>query len=201
MGQNVVAIIRTNLGNLQKTNPKLIASNLPTLLEKKGLLLREVDELAIRLIGGPSPPFPFASAWDYYSWASNHRHIHQIRRPLLIINAKDDPIVLNLPSIELDEGYSVLVLTRGGGHLGWFDHALGSTKGPQRWVRKPVLEWLKATAEDLVAQDKPAPRASEEVSEFVREVGRPEIAYQVISSGVPVDWHAQRSGTDLHAGL
>jgi len=199
MARNVVAIIKRNLGNLQKSNPKIITPYLPSLLESKSLLLRDVDEMAIRLIGGPSPPFPFASAWDYYAWASNHQHIHRIRRPLLLINAMDDPIVLNLPSIELDEGYSVLVLTKGGGHLGWFDHSLISANGPQRWVRKPVLEWLKATAEDLVSR--PTRHESEVVGGFVREVGRPDIAYQVISSGIPVDLHVQQSRTDLHAGL
>ena len=54
-------------------------------------------------------------------------------------------------------------------------------------ICKPVIEWLKATAEELVGQNHEPPRETEQVSDFLREVGRPEIAYQVISSGIPVD--------------
>jgi len=200
MGRNVVSVIRKNLSNLQKANPKLITPYLPKLLESRSILLREVDEMAIRLIGGPSPPFPFASAWDYYSWASNREIIGQIRTPLLIVNAKDDPIVLESPSMEQDSGYSALILTRGGGHLGWFNGSQKYVKGPQRWVRKPVLEWLRSTAEDLVIPNRTSLEV-EEVGGFIREIGRPEIAFRVISTGILIDWQEKNSSSGLLAGL
>lgn len=200
MGRNVVSIIRKNLGNLHKASPKLISPNLPKLLESKSLLLREVDEMAICLIGGPSPPFPFASAWDYYAWASNHQVIDQIRTPLMIMNAKDDPIVLDLPSIGRDNGFAILVLTRGGGHLGWFDSRKAESRGSRRWFKEPVLEWLKATGEKLLVEGSRRARPVEEVSGFVREIGRDEVAFQIINSGVPINWYKEDSA-GLIAGL
>jgi hypothetical protein len=119
----------------------------------------------------------------------------------MFVNAKDDPIVLGRPSIGQDKGYSVLVLTRGGGHLGWFDSGVGPAGGLSRWVQKPVLEWLKATAEDLLQPVKQVSYKTEIISGFTSEIGHPDIAYKVVNTGIPVDWHTQQSRQDLHAGL
>jgi hypothetical protein len=50
LAYEIVGIIRRNLGNLQKIETKLITPFLPRLLGTKGLLLREVDEMAIRSV-------------------------------------------------------------------------------------------------------------------------------------------------------
>jgi hypothetical protein len=46
-----------------------------------------------------------------------------------------------------------LMVTPSGGHLGWFESDGVSLLGVKRWTTKPVLEWLKATAEELVGVD------------------------------------------------
>ena len=43
--------------------------------------------------GGAAPVFPLASAEDYYVWASSHKVLPEVRKPLLIINSLDDPVV------------------------------------------------------------------------------------------------------------
>jgi hypothetical protein len=118
----------------------------------------------------------------------------------MIMNAKDDPIVLDLPSIGRDNGFAILVLTRGGGHLGWFDSKKAESRGSRRWFKEPVLEWLKATGEKLLVEGSGRARPAEEVSGFVREIGRDEVAFQIINSGVPIDWHREDSA-GLIAGL
>jgi hypothetical protein len=68
--------------------------------------------------------------------------------PLLTINAGDDPVVRHVPTENKENGNVVMVLTRSGGHLGWFQ---GSTDGQNdRWTTKPVLEWLKVMGKDVV---------------------------------------------------
>jgi uncharacterized protein len=83
-----------------------ISKYLPELkrLNKSGpKRLRRVDEVMVSKIGGPTPPWPFKGALEYYTWASPNQLIHDIRRydqsfdtyvrPVLAINAFDDPII------------------------------------------------------------------------------------------------------------
>jgi hypothetical protein len=69
--------------------------------------------------------------------------------PLLAVNAGDDPIVRSLPESLGDSPFVALMTTNGGGHLGWFSGR--GLFGARRWVTQPVLEWFKATAEDLIS--------------------------------------------------
>lgn len=68
-------------------------------LKKKGrhLRLREFDELITSKLGGlrkeDGGVFPFAGADDYYKHASSKAFIKDVKRPLLGINAFDDPII------------------------------------------------------------------------------------------------------------
>jgi len=71
----------------------------------------------------------------------------------------------------------MMVTTRHGGHLGWFE---GNGKPPQRWVRKPVVEWLKAVGEDLVDVRKGKPAESYWKDGFIREKGCDAIGYKVL---------------------
>jgi hypothetical protein len=45
--------------------------------------------------------------------------------------------------------YVALMVTAGGGHLGWFSGRRKSGPGLDRWVTRPVVEWLRASVEDL----------------------------------------------------
>ena len=68
-------------------------------LKNKGrkLRLREFDDVITSKIGGLSKDegecFPFKDADDYYEHASSKPFIKGVRRPLLGINAFDDPII------------------------------------------------------------------------------------------------------------
>lgn len=112
-----------------------------------------MDEHLTRFLGGSSPPFPLASAQHYYRWASCYNYVSNIRVPLLAVNALDDPMSPVLPvPIPEQAGYAILAITtRGGGHLGWFEGGRGGGWWKvERWVNDPIIEWIRATAEELV---------------------------------------------------
>lgn len=68
-------------------------------LEKKGRHLRLIhfDDLMTAKVGGlhqdKGGVFPLDGSKGYYEWASCNRFVEGVRRPLLAINAFDDPIV------------------------------------------------------------------------------------------------------------
>lgn len=217
-----VALIAKHTDNLHELGTSIITSRLPLLYGKKRALLKDVDEnfiglvflilphfivrcslwLGGRLIGGPSPPFPFASAEDYYRWASSHDIAGDVKVPLLVIHAEDDPIVQEIPCPTQESPYVSVFVTPGGGHLGWFESSPSARwfGKPDRWFRRPVLEWLQATAErDLLPlATKPPSPVFESIHGFVSEVGRSEVAYRVISIGKTV---GGVHGSGLLAGL
>ena len=72
-------------------------------------------------------------------------------------------------------------MTERGGHIGWFEDKKGSwwKFGLQMWVRKPVLEWLKATIEDFKREN--APNVEVEVLDgFTRLKGCPKFGFKEI---------------------
>jgi uncharacterized protein len=145
--------------------------------------LEEFDHRFTRIGGGyakPHGPFPFNTAWDYYTWASSLHMIGDIRVPFLAINATDDPVVQRYPTEVGGSGYVALGLTPSGGHLGWFESdGLFRTK---RWVTKPVLEWLRAVGEDL-AFDGPIGAEIYEEDGFLKEVGREHFGCKEVEGG------------------
>ena len=85
---------------------------------------------------------------DFYKWGSCTSDLLGVRVPLLCINADDDPIVNEIPDDEVrrnDGGWAALVVTKGGGHLGWFEK-----DGKRRWIMKPTVQWLAAINEEVV---------------------------------------------------
>lgn len=122
--------------------------------------LRFVDHYVTSKVGGhPSPygEFPFASAEDYYVKSSPTNVLLDVARPLLAVNADDDPIVplhaLATFREKLKENPNmVLAHSRCGGHLGWFasHHAM-------RWAFNPIGEFLTALFARVEAPDAPRP--------------------------------------------
>lgn len=111
--------------------------------------LHEFDDTFTKIGGGPTPLFPFPDADAYYVWGSSHNMVQHIAVPFLAINAGDDPIVRSVPMDGGGNDLVVMVLTKGGGHVGWFQgHA-------DRWTTKPVLEWLELMGRDVVHDPKP----------------------------------------------
>jgi hypothetical protein len=122
--------------------------------------------------------FPFSGADAYYEWASSDKFITSVRRyvtrlysrfnaerlgysPLLGINALDDPVIdgesLPLEAVQASS-HVTLALVAGGGHLGFFDGPLSrkpfsdpkKTGYPQqRWVVKPISEFLQSAVDAL----------------------------------------------------
>jgi hypothetical protein len=125
----------------------MVAKAASLTLALKNPTLEMFDDTLTRVAGGSAPIFPFATAHDYYHWASSHYVVRDIRVPFLAINAADDPVVRHVPMDGEDNDLVVMELTTGGGHLGWFQ------AGPEvgdRWTTQPVLEWFKLVGEDLV---------------------------------------------------
>lgn len=129
--------------------------------------LKDFDHHVTCYMGGRGKQFPIASGDDYYRVSSGHHLVHKIKVPFLALNATDDPIVAEIPYEDIKRSSHVVQLvTPYGGHLGWFeggathnadegpgtDKPAKKTGPPARWVRKPVLEWLQATGEDLTGE-------------------------------------------------
>ncbi|OBZ76921.1 hypothetical protein A0H81_03461 [Grifola frondosa] len=175
--------------NLVTTHSGALARNaafaqvMPTILSLKSPSLLEFDALYTSQHASHVAPFPFPNVREYYSWASSHNVFTDVRVPLLAINADDDPIVRDLPLDVGRSGLVVLAITRGGGHLGWSTCRKRWWSGDHpRWVRKPMLEWLRAVGEDLWV-DSPRGRPLCTVNGFISEVGRENIGCREIKGG------------------
>jgi predicted alpha/beta-fold hydrolase len=173
-------------------------------LKRKGrhIRLKDFDNIITSKIGGLGKDdggvFPFKDADDYYRNASSKVFIQHIRRPLLAINAFDDPIIHGcewsddrddsiterqnanhllvgppqaaLPVDEVTQSsYVMMAVTAHGGHLGWFDGPLFArtkkvqsretdgtirvervrARPQQRWIAKPVREFISAIVDEL----------------------------------------------------
>jgi hypothetical protein len=131
--------------------------------------LDEVDSCMTRFVGGTLPPFPFDSVEEYYTWGSSHNALGDIRVPFLALNSADDPIVRSVPAGGAGNGYVAMSMTSGGGHLGWFE-ASNRTGEVRRWIKKPILEWLRAFGEDVIHKGQRG-LPLHEVDGFLKEVG------------------------------
>ncbi|KAF8329178.1 Alpha/Beta hydrolase protein [Cantharellus anzutake] len=159
MGGNLLFLLQGHLETLAKLAPTKATPHIQHLLTMRAPTLKDFDHHVTRFIGGTPPKYPFASADHYYAGSTTHKRTHEIMVPFLAFNTEDDPIVAENPieEIERDGKFVCQVVTPYGGHLGWFEggkgiaSGLGLAKGgpPPRWVRKPVLEWLEATGEDV----------------------------------------------------
>jgi len=178
MGGNLMNVTRSHEAEFSKWPEHRVAQALPIALALKSPTLGKWDDTFTRISGGSSPPFPFPTGEAYYEWASSHKVLGGIRVPYLAINSADDPIVQVYPT-DTDNGWVTLAITPGGGHLGWFEAENGKV---MRWVRKPVLEWLRAAGEDLV-HDLGRGHALAEKDGFLAEKGRDDLGCKVVDVG------------------
>ncbi len=83
----------------------------------------------------------FADAGDYYRRASALPLLHKVRKPLLIIHAKDDPFMSDevIPREEQLSATITYQLTQHGGHVGFVG---GTLRQPQLWLEQRVPQWL-----------------------------------------------------------
>lgn len=112
--KNMVSVIKTNekilkeqLGHLNLNFEKIYNSKTS----------HEFDSLyTCKLLGYETPE-------HYYAESSCAKHLHNIQRPTLAISAADDPVVTTecIPFEEFEKNKNlVLLLTKRGGHVGWF---------------------------------------------------------------------------------
>jgi len=145
MTKNVIALV-TKSAEVLRNAPKQY--NLDFLRMMQAKTLREFDgEFAARVFG-------FESADDYYWGVSSVRRLKDVKIPLLVVNSEDDPVVEKnaypLESIGNINENVILLVTKRGGHLGWFS----GVKSPRRWYLDPTMEFLQFVDEGGVTSEK-----------------------------------------------
>jgi predicted alpha/beta-fold hydrolase len=121
----------------------------PELFDTRGLRrvrdIRQFDERYTAPLGG------YAGASDYYERASSLRVIPRIEVPTLIVHAADDPIIPAGPFLDPSTAANpnvLLVVTRGGGHVGFIsDSPAGEDR---RWAENRVVEFCRMLDEGEV---------------------------------------------------
>jgi len=184
MGQNLTRLLKRHRASLETHPhgdlPKLISS----LAEIGRPTIYQFDDTVTRLVGGSSPPFPLETAYAYYNWASSHKVLPDVRVPFLAISDDHDPVVraipIDVPGTELSP-WVAFAVTRGGGHLGWFEQGTGWFR-LNRWMSRPVIEWLRAIGEELPL-DFSRRKPLKEVHGFLMEDGREDIGCKEIEGG------------------
>ncbi|KAI5172736.1 abhydrolase domain-containing protein 1/3 [Nematocida sp. LUAm3] len=105
----------------------------------KAHTMHEIDQLLT------IPAFKIEDIEKYYYSESCVRVIRDIRKPFLILNSKDDPIV-PLNSIPISECLSspsvILALTERGGHMGFLGYSSHMT-----YAEEAAMEFIKAITE------------------------------------------------------
>ena len=181
MANNLRKVVKKHFKALIQDPEHIVAKAANAAVNLDNPTLQEFDDTFTKIAGGPAPHFPFPDANAYYVWGSSHNMVQHIRVPFLAINAGDDPIVSSAPMDSGGNGLVVMELTKGGGHVGWFQVGPGHVN---RWTTKPVLEWLKLFGRDVVHHPKPGGR-SLFVGEdgFLREEGVDDLGCKEIEGG------------------
>ncbi|KAF8891543.1 AB-hydrolase YheT [Mucidula mucida] len=188
--KSMMALLKRNAEGLSTGPDTRISKAVNDTLALKNPRLDDFDRVFSSQIGGPPPLFPFDDILEYYKWASSHTALPTVKVPLLTINAADDPIVRKLPA-HVDNPYVVMVVTAGGGHLGWFEKGPGLF-GTSRWVTKPVIEWLKMAGERFVLEKRGAAMYIDKEG-FVRVHERDDLGCKVVPGGGIIDENVQNA--------
>jgi len=194
LGMNLKKVVAQHADSIRQFPDSAFAKALPPLFADpdERPLMRMFDQIISIHCGGSSPPFPFPDAWAYYAHSSSHDKLDMVRVPFLALHADDDPIAVWVPSDYDRNGWVTIVVTRGGGHMGWFQPG-GSAN---RWARRPALEWLKTTVEDVT----PGPRSVrpvESVDGWLVEAGRDDLGCQEFGDGGTIRVQARQKGDGL----
>ncbi|XP_067939085.1 monoacylglycerol lipase ABHD2-like [Watersipora subatra] len=113
---------------------------------KNSNLMPVVDELVtIKLTGHESVD-------EYYRWASSKHYLGNMELPTLFVNALDDPLFcreLYKHPINKAKSHrqSLTVLTKHGGHLGFFTKTGNSFVDSSTWIERMVLQYVAAMAQ------------------------------------------------------
>jgi uncharacterized protein len=114
----------------------------PELFDTRGLwrvrTIRQFDERYTAPQGG------YAGASDYYERAGSLRVIPRIEVPTLIIHSADDPLIPAAPFLDPSTAANpkvLLVVTRGGGHVGFISARRAGEDS--RWAENRVVEFCR----------------------------------------------------------
>ncbi|MCG8468008.1 MAG: hydrolase [Gemmatimonadetes bacterium] len=129
------------------------ARRFPGRVDPRGATARSIrafDDLLTAPIHG------FEDADDYYARCSAGRHVGQVRTPTLLIQSSDDPLVpdATIPVETIRRSPALrLVLTSGGGHVGFLDEERGA--GPAGWLEQTIARFVvdALTGADLSGSD------------------------------------------------
>ncbi|KLO03283.1 hydrolase, partial [Morganella morganii] len=97
--------------------------------------IREFDDIITSRIHG------FRDASDYYRRCSALPKLPAVRKPMLIIHAKDDPFMAQevVPDLSQLPPCVEYQMTEHGGHVGF---VTGSWRRPRLWLEERIPEWL-----------------------------------------------------------
>ncbi|RLM30267.1 hydrolase [Brenneria salicis] len=150
MEQGFSRVYQHYLLHLLKQNAmrKLVAypGTLPVQLAqlKKIKQLREFDDVITSRAHG------FNDAADYYHRCSALPQLSLIRKPLLIIHAKDDPFMTKdvIPDFSRLPANIEYQLTDYGGHVGFVG---GSLLKPEMWLEQRIPHWLTPFLDNVIS--------------------------------------------------
>ncbi|CAL1533917.1 unnamed protein product [Lymnaea stagnalis] len=104
--------------------------------------MEQLDEAYTRRLHG------FETLDDYYHHNSSGHYLQNIKTPLLVVNAEDDPIVppqlLDCPKTAAEKlPYMIFALTKHGGHLGFFEKGILRPHS-LTWMDRLIIEYADA---------------------------------------------------------
>ncbi|GFN87874.1 adenosine deaminase cecr1-a [Plakobranchus ocellatus] len=116
--------------------------------EKKVFSATSLDELDEAFT---VPYFGYKSVHEYYQKMSSSNFMQNIKIPLLILNAEDDPVVpqelLEHPLKAANtQQYTIFVLTKHGGHLGFYEKGF-FRPSEHTWMDRLILEYSDAVVD------------------------------------------------------
>jgi predicted alpha/beta-fold hydrolase len=89
------------------------------------------------------PSNGYRGALDYYQRCSSGPRLKELRRPTLLLNAEDDPMIpgASLPRVPVDSPWLSVLRTKQGGHVGFL---AGRLWAPRFWAERQAVRFLKA---------------------------------------------------------
>ena len=119
-----------------RDSPQLVPEIAQRVLAARPCRLWDFDDIFTAPAGG------FRGADDYYARCSSAGFVNGIRRPTLVLTARDDPLIPSECFERQDWPEAVqLHLSDHGGHLGYVGR--GGLDADRRWMDWRILEWIR----------------------------------------------------------
>lgn len=193
LGTNLLNLVKRHQNALVAKPSGRILEAMAAVLALKNPTLRDFDHHFSRIASGPPPSFPYASAEAYYDGQSSHHAVKDVHVPFLSINAADDPIVQSVPMDGGGNGFVVMALTPGGGHLGWFQSGV-LWREINRWTTQPVLEWMRMAGEMVVGDTCICRPLQIDTDGWIKEQGIDYLGCKLVEGGGTIDGNAVDDG-------